>query len=282
MPKRSVLIILILASAMTVTGCDSGIYSAEKKFWQAEKDFNRLAKDASKATAVDYQKIIDKFREITIRYPKWPNSAQAQFNIGQLYAMQGNLSKSRDEFSAILKDYPGDKDMCSRALFTVSLIYEGEEEWTKAQASLNKIMSDYPDTGTAMQVPLHIAEYLKVKGKNDEAEAAYLLAIDKYKKVISDAPKTYGALVAVDLIVTCYADQEKWDEAVEHLNSLVTGYTDSLIAPKALFILGAIYEQKFNQPDKAIGQYRQIIDKYPKTPFAAESKKRIAALGNPK
>lgn len=281
MPKRPILIILILAVLATITGCDSGTYCAEKRFWHAEKDFNRLAKDTSKATAVDYQRVIDKFREITIRYPMWPNSARAQFNIGLLYAEQGNLSKSRDEFSAIVKDYPENKDICSRALFMVSLTYESEGEWAKAQASLNKIMSDYPDTETAMQVPIHIAEYYKVKGRNAEAETAYTSALDKYKKMVSDAPKTYGALAAVDLIVTCYADQEKWDEAVEYLNSLVAGYADSLLAPKALFILGAIYEQKFNQPGKAIEQYRQIIDKYPKTPFATESQKRIAALGNP-
>lgn len=272
----------MILSAIYLGGCDSGTYSAEKRFWQASKEFNVLLKAAEKASSVDYQKIIDKFREITIRYPMWPNSAQAQFNIGQLYAMQGTLAKSRDEFLLILKDYPDNKDLCSRALYMVAMTYEQADDWPKALESLNGIMSGYPDTGTAMQVPVHIAEYLKVKGKNDEASAAYASAIEKYKKYISDNPKTYGALVTIDLITTCYADQGKWNEALEYMEALVSGHEDLLLAPKALFVAGAIYEQKMDQPDKAIQNYRRILEKYPKTPFAQPAGKQIEALSKSK
>lgn len=282
MLKKALFLCVAVLSAVSFSGCDSGIYSAEKRFWQASKEFNALLKAKEKPSSVDCQKVIDKFREITIRYPMWPNSAQAQFSIGQLYAMQGSLAKGRDEFLLILKDYPDNKDLCSRALFMVAMTYEQAEDLPKALESLNKVMSDYPDTGTAMQVPVHIAEYYKVKGKNDEASAAYVSAIEKYKKYISDNPKTYGALVTIDLITTCYADQGKWDEALEYMESLVSGHEDSLLAPKALFVSGAIYEQKMNQPERAILNYRRIMEKYPKTPFAQLAEKQIEALNKSK
>ena len=273
---------LVFSAVIILNGCDSGIYSAEKRFWRASKAFNQLLKAPDKATPVDYQKVIDSLREITIRYPMWPNSAQAQFNIGQLYAMQGNFSKARDEFLVIAKDYPANVDMCGRGLFTAALVYEKEDNWPKAKETLERIEKDYPDTGTAFQVPLHIAEYYKIKGKNAEADAAYLAALDKYKNLIKEKPKTYGALVTVDLAVNCYTDQDKWNDAVDYLGSLAVDYPETLLAPKAMFIQAAIYEQKLNQPGKSRELYDEIIKKYSKTPFAKTAQGQIERLNKPK
>ena len=239
-------------------------------------------KAPEKATPVDYQKIIDSFREITIRYPMWPNSAQAQFNIGQLYAMQGNFPKAKDEFLLILKDYQANVDMCARGLFAAALVYEKEDNWPKAKETLDRIENDYPDTGTAFQVPLHTAEYYKVKGKSAEADAAYLAALDKYKSLIKDKPKTYGALITVDLVLSCYSDQEKWNEAMDYLVSLVVDYPETLLAPKAKFIQAAIYEQKLSQPEKARELYDEIIKKYAKTPFAKTAQQQLERMNKAK
>ena len=282
MSKKAVFISLVFFAAAVLNGCDSGTYSAEKRFWHASRDFNQLMKAPDKATAVDYQKIIDSFREITIRYPMWPSSAQAQFNIGQLYAMQGNFSKARDEFQLILKDYQSNVDMCSRGLFAVALVYEREDNWPKAKEALDRIEKDYPETGTAVQVPLHIAEYYKVKGKNAEADAAYLAALDKYKNLIKNNSKTYGALVTVELVLSCYTDQEKWSEAVDYLGSLAVDYPETLLAPKAKFIQAAIYEQKLNQPEKSRELYDEIIKKYSKTPFADTAKQQLERMNKAK
>ena len=282
MSKKAVFILLVSSAVVVLNGCDSGIYSAEKRFWHTSKAFNQLLNAPDKATPVDYQKVIDSFREITIRYPTWPNSAQAQFDIGQLYAMEGNFSKARNEFMVIPKDYSANVDMCARALFAAALVCEKEDDWPKAKEIFERIEKDYTDTGTAFEVPLHIAEYYKVKGRSAEADAAYLAALDKYKGMIKEKPKTFGALVTVDLAVSCYTDQEKWNEAADYLGSLIADYPDTLLAPKAMFIQSAIYEQKLNQPGKARELYDEIIKKYSKTPFAKAAQDRIEKLNKPK
>lgn len=281
MLKKIIFILPFLISVLVLTGCDSGTYSAEKRFWYASKAYIKLSKAPEKATLPDYQKAIDSFREITIRYPMWRNSAQAQFNIGQLYAMQGNLSKARDEFEAILKDYSDNDDICSSGLFMIAMIYEKEKDWPKAREALDKITKDYQDTGTAFRVPLHIAEYYKMNGRNVEAESAYAEALEKYKKTVEGSPKTSDALITVDLIVTCYVDQEKWDEALDYLSSLVSGHSDTLLAPKALFLKGVIYEQKLNQPEKARELYREVMEKYSKTPFEIAARQQMEGLDKP-
>jgi TolA-binding protein len=277
---------LVMVTLLPLAGCDSGVYSAEKRFWHASRKYDRLmqkTKDVPGVTPVqDYQELIDAFREMTIRYPDWANSARAQFYIGQLYAVQNNLPKAREEFGVILKDYPANTDICATALFTIAVIYEKEGNWEKAKEALDKVVKDYPDTGTAFQIPLYEAEHYKAGGQTAEAETAYAAAIGKYKKIISDSPKTYGALMAIDFAVGCYADRGQWTEAIDYLAALTRDHPDTLVAPKALFVTGAIYQDKLKQPEKALEYYKQIKDKYSKSIFADPAQQLIDLISKPK
>jgi len=280
-PACAGMTLLAIAVLLPLTGCDSGAYSAEKRFWHASRKYDRLTQNKD-AKAQDYQEMIDTFREITIRYPDWANSARAQFYIGQLYAIENNLPKAREELEVILKEYPANTDICATALFTIAVIYEKEGNWGKAKEALDKVVKDYPDSGTAFQVPLYAAEHYKAKGQTAEAETAYAAAIGKYKKIIADGPKTYGGLMAVDFVVACYGDREQWAEAIDYLATLTRDYPDSLVATKALFVTGAIYQDKLKQPEKALGYYQQIVDKYSKSVFAKPARQLIDLINKPK
>lgn len=279
-------LLLLAATLLPLAGCDSGIYSAEKRFWHASRKYDSLmqkAKDApGAASGQDYQELIDAFREMTIRYPSWANSARAQFYIGQLYAIQNNLTKAREEFGVILKEYPANTDICATALFTIAVIYEKEGNWEEAKKALDKVVKDYPDSGTALQIPLYEAEHYKAKGQAAETDAAYAAAIDKYKKITADNPKTYGALMAIDFAVGCYSGREAWTEAIDYLADLTRDYPDTLVAPKALFVTGAIYQDKLKQPEKALGYYQQITDKYSKSIFAKPAQQLINLINKAK
>lgn len=273
---------LFIPIVLFIAGCDSGNYSAEKRFWRASKEFNRLMQNLENATPQDYQKAIDLFREITIRYPLWPNSSRAQFHIGQLYVVQNNLPQARSEFEVILKEYPTNVDLCATALFTTGAIHERENNWDKAMETFNKLTSDYPTTYSALQVPLYIAQHYKNKGQAAETDAAYAAALDKYQKIIKDNSKTFGAVLAEDFAVACYANQKKWSEAVDYLDSLIRDYPDTLLAPKSLFTAGLIYQSQLNDSQKALEYYRKLIDKYPKSYLVKPAEKQIELINKPK
>lgn len=275
-------IFLSAALLISLAGCDAGVYSAEKRFWRASKAFNRLMQDLEKAEPEDYQKVVDDFREITIRYPMWSNSPRAQFHIAQLYAVQNNLPQARAEFEVILKDYPTNTDICATALFTIGVIYEKEDNWEKAKETFNKLASDYPNTYSAYQVPLYIAQYYKNKGQTADADAAYAAALERYQQIIKEHPKTFGAVIAGDFAVACYADQKKWEEAIAYLESLVSDYSDSQLAPKSLFTIGLIYQNQLNESQKALEYYRKLIDKYPKNFLVEPAEKQIESINKPK
>ncbi|KPK41517.1 MAG: hypothetical protein AMJ78_05315 [Omnitrophica WOR_2 bacterium SM23_29] len=275
-------VFLFVAAVFFITGCDTGTYSAEKRYWHAAKKFNRLMQNLENATPQDYQEAIAAFREITIRYPPWTNSPKAQFYIGQLYAIQNNLPQARAEFETILNEYPTNVDICATALFAIGIIYERQDNWEKALEAFDKLTSDYPNAYSAFQAPLYIAQHYKNKGQAEETEAAYATALEQYQKVIKEYPNTFIAVIAEDFALTCYINQERWNEAVDYLDSLVRDYPDTLLAPKSLFSIGIIYQDRLNEPQKALGYYRTLIDKYPKNFLVKPAEKQIELINKSK
>lgn len=280
--KNYIYLFLFVAIVISVAGCDSGNYSAEKRFWRASKEFNRLMQNLENATPQDYRKAIDLFQEITIRYPLWPNSARAQFHIGQLYVVQNNLPQARSEFEVILKEYPTNVDLCATALFTIGAIHERENNWDKALETFNKLTSNYPNAYSALQTPLYIAQHYKNKGQVAEADAAYAAALEKYQKIIKDNSKTFGAVVVEDFAIACYANQKKWTEAIDYLDTLIRDYPDTQLAPKSLFTIGVIYQSQLKEPQKALEYYRKLIDKYPQNYLVKPAEKQIEFINKPK
>ncbi|MFH0771233.1 MAG: tetratricopeptide repeat protein [Candidatus Omnitrophota bacterium] len=270
--RKLACILLAVAFIFIVSGCDSGEYSAEKRFWLASLKYNRLMQNYKTAKPADFQEAVNAFREITIRYPFWFNSPKAQFYIGQLSAAQNDISKARDEFSVILKDYSSDKNMCASALFAIARLYEMEGDWNKAKEALEKITKDYSGTGTAFNIPLYIAEHHKKENHVEEANSAYSYALENYKKFVLNNSDKYGSLAALDFVLTCYADQEKWQEAADYLENLIRDYSNSPLAAKSLLMQGVLYQDKLSQPQKAKENYQKVIDKYPDTLFAKSAK----------
>lgn len=280
--RKSMYILLAVTFIFVAGGCDSGEYSAEKRFWRASLKHNRLMQNYKEAKPADFQEAINAFREITIRYPFWYNSSKAQFYIAQLYAAQNNLPKARDEFSVILKEYGSSKDICASALFSIARLYEVQGNWDKAKEALEKIAKEYPETGTAFNVPLYMAERYKKRNETAEADAAFSYALEKYKKSLVDNSTKYRSLVAMDFALACYVDQEKWQEAADYLKEITLDYPDSLLAAKSLFLQGVLYQDKLGRIQEAKDNYLKVIDKYPQTPFAKSAKQLIDLIDKQK
>lgn len=275
---KRILCLLWLSFILFWGGCSGGEYGAEKLFWRANKSYVRLLKNLKAAKPEDFQKVIISFRRIVLQYPKWPNSAQAQFSIGLLYAMQNNNVKGKTEFEKVLKNYPKNADVCANAQFSIGKIYESQDNWDKALVCYKKITIDYPYTHIAYQIPLYIAGYYKRKNQDAQAEATYKEAIERYKSIVKEHPNTLAAITAQNFIVASLLDQKKWNEAVEYLQSLVDVYPGSALARKSLYTMGAIYQKQLNQLQKAINIYQELIEKYPDSKEAKSAKEQIKTI----
>ncbi|MDD5644862.1 MAG: tetratricopeptide repeat protein [bacterium] len=254
---------LFMLSILFVVGCSGGDYEAEKLYWKANKMYVKLLKDPQNAKPRDYENIIVAYQKIVFKFPRWAFSPRAQLTIGQLYAMQNNMSKAKAEYEKVLKHFSNDQNSCAGALFAIGKIYEFEDKWDKALEKYNKIVSDYPNTYASFQVPLYIAQYYKAKGLELKAQNAYKEAIAHYSKIIKEHPDTFASLTAQNFIVAVLIEQQKWDEVLKNLRNLADSYPGTAVAAESLNTMAGIYVNQLNEPEKGAEILKELLEKFP-------------------
>jgi TolA-binding protein len=64
---------------------------------------------------------------------------------------------------------------------------------------------------------------------------------------------------------------QRYAEAIDTYEDLITEYPDSPLASRAMFQLGAIYMNNTNQYSESVESYLRVIDSYPQSPDAVKA-----------
>ncbi|MFH1855955.1 MAG: tetratricopeptide repeat protein [Candidatus Omnitrophota bacterium] len=271
--KKFYLIIALIVS-FVLNACSSEEYSAEKLYWRANQQYNRVLSNIDKAKPVDFQKVIVAYREIIVKYPNWQNTAQAYFNISRLYVSQKKYDMARSELEKMKSNFYRQTDICANAEVVIALTYEEEGRWDKALEYLDIVEKEYTKTYSAFLVPIYKMRHYKKTGEEDLRQKTYKDAILKYKEMISQSPDTIAALAAVDFSLAAFAELRDKEEALAYLDGLIKEYPSSPIQAKALFSKSIIYRRS-GQPDLAIESLEEIVKKFVNTELAKLAKEQI-------
>lgn len=72
--------------------------------------------------------------------------------------------------------------------------------------------------------------------------------------------------------------QGEFTEAISLLEKILKEYPDDVLSDDAYFLQGEIYERQFKNKEKAMEVYREFLNKYPGSVYAAEARKRFRSL----
>lgn len=70
----------------------------------------------------------------------------------------------------------------------------------------------------------------------------------------------------------------EFDFSMKLLQRILSEYPDDILADDAYFLQGEIYERQLNNKEKAMEIYREFLNKYPGSVYAAEARKRYRTL----
>jgi tetratricopeptide (TPR) repeat protein len=275
--RRYKLLFILIFLFLFLAGCAGGEYLAEKLYWKATKKYNHLLKNLDEAKAVDFQEVIMAYREVIGRFPNWRNTPNAYFNVSHLYILQKQYSQARAELEKVKENFSKMPDVAANAEFTIGLIYEEEDRWDEAFKRFKSIEDKYPQTYSALQVPLQIARHYKKISDVEKENEAYQQALSKYKTMIEQKPDTLGALAVLDFIITAYVEQDKKDEALVYLDALIEKYPKSAIKAKALLSKGILYYQ-LGKTDESIRSLEKIVSDFPDSNLAKMAEAQIKKI----
>ena len=72
--------------------------------------------------------------------------------------------------------------------------------------------------------------------------------------------------------------QGEFEKSLTLLEKIIQEYGEDILADDAFFLKGEIYERQLGQKEKAMEIYREFLNKYPGSVYAAEARKRFRML----
>jgi TolA-binding protein len=103
-----------------------------------------------------------------------------------------------------------------------------------------------------------------------------ILAFEKIKYLSPESLLIPQALFQIALLQ--YQETGQYNEAKDTFVSLISANPDLSVSGDAQFYLAELYENKLDNPDEAVANYRVLVESYPDNRFAVESLKRVAEI----
>jgi TolA-binding protein len=103
-----------------------------------------------------------------------------------------------------------------------------------------------------------------------------ILAYEKIKYISPESLLIPQALFQIGLLQ--YQETGQYNEAKDTFVSLISANPDLSVSGDAQFYLAELYENRLDNPDEAVANYRVLVESYPDSRFAVESLKRVAEI----
>lgn len=179
---------------------------------------------------------------------------QKNLSLAELWLLNFNKPDSAIEYYVKVIEAGADSSLSARALFSLGYIFRSlKADTSMADSIFNMLLTIYPQTPQTVGVR-HI---LGLPAINDKVDSAKILFLQ--------AEKAYWKSKNSQRALTLYKKASKLRP-------------DSPYSRKADYAIGWLYENAFHDHDKAITQYRRIVEDAPESFYAKAINPKLAAF----
>ncbi|HLS11571.1 MAG TPA: tetratricopeptide repeat protein [Flavobacteriaceae bacterium] len=236
------------------------------------------------------KKAIQQLREILKRDLPRYNEASIRLLLGDILVTDNQFNPALIQYTHVQRSMEG-QELGHEANFKIAQTsyFKGDFRWALTQLNVLKRATTQLIANDAMFLNLRIQDNILGDSTHtslkDFAAADLLVLQDKPqqaiellndilvnhqgKSIIDDAHFKLGEL---------YFDLGNYEQAAEHWEVVVQEHTYDLLADAAFYRLGLLYEEKFNQPEKAMTYYERIIFDYSDSIYFVDARKRFRKL----
>ena len=202
-------------------------------------------------------------------WPKGPLAADAAFMAAECLFKQGMYKEALAAYEQIAK--PANKDFEALGFLHSGQAAGQLKQWDKSLELLDKCIGQFPDSPHFPQALYEKGRALQNQNKLDDAMKAYETVIAKAtnQEVAARAQYTIGEI---------QFGKKDYKEAIRSFYRVIAGYGYPKWQADAMFEAARCFKElKLN--DKAIEQFRELIQKYPQSDKVPVAKDQIKALG---
>lgn len=264
--------------SLLFAGCGNDQYSIEKRYWQAQKQAEKIFKNPQASPPLQLKRVVNRFYQFSQKYPNTNLAINAEFNIARLYIVKEEYEQARAWLRKMVEKHSKYPAICSEAVFLIGTSYQIQDKWSLALEQYKKIMQLYPVTPRGVDMPVYIAQYYKIKYQPDKMVAAYQEAIVHYKSLADKYRNTPMSYIASMLVGKCYLAIKDWQGAVNTFNAIITDYKGKVDLQEPLMTSALIYTKELKDKTKAKEMLGILIKDYPRSNFLKVAKELLKEL----
>lgn len=216
--------------------------------------------------------------------------AQSKINLGDIYLLKGEPWESTLLYSQVEKSQHEAPLGYEAKLRNAKLWYfSGEFKLAQEHLDILKQATTREIANDAMELSMRIKENttfdstgLALKEYASIELLIYQNKLDEALKMLenfSSAKDSPGILDDVYwLEANLLMKRGKFAEAITKLQKILDEFAQDILTDDAYFLQGDIYEHQLKNKDKAMEIYREFLNKYPGSVYAAEARKRFRVL----
>lgn len=215
---------------------------------------------------------------------------EAKLDLGDYYVLSGDVWEATLLYAQVDKDEK-DSPLGEDARYRNARLsyYKGEFEWAQAQLGVLKGATTELIANNALELSVFILDNIGLDTVTTTMEFfadAELLhrqnrdneAINVLDRILKDFP---GHALTDDVLfkkANIYFENRKYTEATQLLEQILQNHREDILADNACFMLGDIYQNYVNNPEKAMEYYKTILTDFSDSVLMVEARKRFRFL----
>jgi len=216
--------------------------------------------------------------------------AQAKINLGDIYLLKGEPWESTLLYSQVEKSQHEAPLGYEAKLRNAKLWYfNGEFKLAQEHLDILKQATTREIANDAMELSMRIKENTTFDSTGvalkEYASIELLIYQNKLDEALSKLENFSSAKNSPGILDDVYwleanllMKRGKFTEAITKLQKILDEFSSDILADDAYFLQGDIYEQQLKNKSKAMEIYREFLNKYPGSVYAAEARKRFRVL----
>lgn len=241
---------------------------AELKAYLETPDHSRFGDDALFKTGMawhrkdDPKKAIQAFSQFLKEYKDSELLLHAQFMLAERYSEIENYGQALKHYRVIAaRDDAG--ELAPYALFGLGVAGYDQKQWAEAADAFAALAERFPESDLIPQARYRRGRALMNLSRWQDAAATF-------GELLTAAPKHELARSAQVNAAACYQELEQWEDAAKAHDAAIRNFDAGDDQPRLYYEL-AWSHREAGRMDDALKAFRELANKFPKDPLAADA-----------
>ena len=235
----------------------------------------------------DINNALKTYEDLLKTFPKGKHANLARFRIADLYFMQEQPEKAKEEYEKIGKTAK-EAEVKEEALFRLANLELLQENLDEAGKILTNMIKKYPEgkyVNDALRWSIFIGQHQQesefttyIRGLKHAKQMKYETAISDFEGLLQHTPQSNLADDAYFQLAELYIKLANYDKAIETYENLIKKYPESDLLPQAQMAIGDLYCLNLLDYNSAKIAYESVILNYPESIQADLVRKKVQKL----